>query len=73
MCVKPPSLVSVGEESERGGCGSQFVEIKTAVVILLRWGNLDIRMVCIQICSPKSIADWTPLTELIFDQRMYVS
>jgi hypothetical protein len=45
---------------------SQFIKIKTAVVVLFRWGNLNIRLVCRQVLGSKSIADWHPLAKLIF-------
>lgn len=50
---------------------SQFVKIKTAVIVLFGWGNLNIRLVRRQVLGPKSVADWHPLAKLIFTKLDY--
>lgn len=45
---------------------SQFVKIKTAVIVLFGWRNLNIRLVRGQVLGSKPVADWHPLAKFIF-------
>jgi hypothetical protein len=50
---------------------SQFVKIKTAVIVLFGWGNLNIRLVRGQVLGSKPVADWHPLAKFIFTKSYY--